>query len=156
MKKILDHFEEYILAAGLLIMTAITFANVISRYFLHASWSFTEEITTNLFVLCSLMGSAAAAKRGSHLGLSMLTDFVPKKHQKYVVLITVICAAVFCYFVIRYGISMVMSQIARKQKSPSLGWPEWIFGLTVPVGGFFILVRYIQFGIQAFRSKEGN
>jgi len=156
LKKILDHFEEYVIAAGLAIMTSITVANVISRYILHASWSFTEEITTNMFVLCSLMGAAVAAKHGSHLGLSLVTDFLPKKFQKYITLFTVLCAIVLCYFIIRYGINMVLSQKLMGQTSPSLGWPEWMFGLTVPIGGFFILVRYIQFGIQSFTKKGGQ
>lgn len=156
MKKIVDHFEEYIIAVGLAIMTSITFANVVSRYLLHASWSFTEEITTNLLVLCSLMGAAVAAKKGSHLGLSLVTDFIPKKYQKYVTLFTVLCAVAFSYFIVRYGISMVISQFEAKQTSPSLGWPEWIFGLSVPVGGLFIMLRYIQVGVLALMKKEGN
>lgn len=156
MKKFLDHFEEYVIAVCLAVMTTITFANVISRYILHASWSFTEEITTVLFVLCSLFGSAVAAKRGSHLGLSLLTDFFPKKFQKYVALFTVLCAVFLCYFIIRYGIGMVMSQYKFKQTSPSLGWPEWIFGLAVPLGGLSILIRYIQYGVMAFMKKEGE
>jgi C4-dicarboxylate transporter DctQ subunit len=144
------------MATGLVIMTVITFANVISRYILHASWSFTEEITTNIFVLCSLLGAAVAARDGAHLGLSALTDFIPKKYQKFVILITVICAIIFCYFLIRYGISMVASQMEAKQQTPALGWPEWVFGLSIPVGGFAILVRYIQVGIKAFKKEEAK
>ena len=71
-----DKIEEYLCICCLVIMTALVFANVFSRYILHASFSFSEEITTNLFVLLSMMGTAIAAKRQAHLGLSLVPDRV--------------------------------------------------------------------------------
>lgn len=153
MKKVLDHIEEYIIAAGLLIMTTIAFANVLSRYIFHASWSFTEEITTNLFVLCSFLGAAVAAKKGAHLGLSLITDMFPKKFQKYFVLFTLLCAGVFCFILIRYGIDMVVSEYNMGQQTPALGWPQWVFGLSIPIGGIAIFARYAQVAVKAFMEK---
>lgn len=154
--KILDNIEEYIIGIGLLIMAIINFANVLSRYLLHASWAFTEEITTNLFVLTSLLGAAVAAKRGGHLGLSVFTDFIPKKYQKYVTLITVLCAIILFSVLLKYGIVMVRSQMRFGQTSPALGWPEWVFGMSVPVGAVSLIIRFIQLGVTEFINKEGN
>lgn len=156
LKKILNNLEEYIIGISLLIMAVINFANVLSRYLLHASWAFTEEITTNLFVLASLLGAAVAAKRGSHLGLSVFTDFIPKKYQKYVTLFSVICAVILFSILFKYGINMVLSQKRFNQTSPALGWPEWIFGLAVPIGAFSLIVRFIQLGVTELMKKEGN
>lgn len=154
MKKFLNNIEEYIAAICLLIMTGIAFANVLSRKFFHQSWSFTDEITTNLFVLSSFLGAAVAAKRGSHLGLSLFTDKIPKKYQKYVSLITVAAAIFFCFFMIKYGFMLAMEEKATGQCTPALGWPEWIYGMFVPIGGVFIMIRFIQFGIKSFRKEE--
>ena len=156
MKNFLDHFEEYILSFSLLTMTFITFANVLARKVFSASWAFTEEITTALFILSSLLGAAVAAKKGAHMGLSVLTDLLPKKLQKYVAAVTVIAAIIFCGFLIKYGFDMVASEIRMGQTTPALGWPEWIFGMAVPVGGIFILIRFIQFGISAFKEQGGS
>ncbi|MBA1335022.1 MAG: hypothetical protein HPY66_0644 [Firmicutes bacterium] len=156
LRKFLNNIEEYIIGIGLLIMATINFANVVSRYLLHASWAFTEEITTNLFVLTSLLGAAVAAKRGSHLGLSVFTDFIPKKYQKFVTLFSVICAVILFSMLFRYGINMVQSQMRFRQTSPALGWPEWIFGMAVPIGAFSLIVRFIQLGVMEFMKKEGN
>ena len=48
--KILDKIEEYICAVCTVVMTLLVFANVLSRYVLHMSLSFSDEITTNLFI----------------------------------------------------------------------------------------------------------
>jgi C4-dicarboxylate transporter DctQ subunit len=156
LKKFIDNFEQYILAAGLTVMTFITVTNVFSRKVMHMSMSFLEEITTIMFILISLLGAAVAAKKGGHLGLSVFTDLIPKKYQKYVALFTWVVAAFFCFFIVKYGIVMVSSEYKMGIKTPSLGWPEWIFGMTLPVGGIFIFLRYTEFTIKMFRSKEGK
>lgn len=135
-------------------MTFITVANVFSRKVMHLSMSFLEEITTIMFILISLLGAAVAAKKGGHLGLSVFTDLIPKKYQKYVALVTWAVAAFFCYFLVKYGFSMVRAEYTMGIKTPSLGWPEWIFGMAMPVGGIFIFLRYTEFTIKMFRSKE--
>ena len=72
--RIFDKIEEILAAACLIVMTILTFANVVVRYLFSASFSFSEEITTYLFVLLSMLGTAIAAKRRAHLGLSIVTD----------------------------------------------------------------------------------
>ena len=79
MNKVLDNIEEVLVCVCLVVMTGLTFVNVIARYVFSASLSFSEEITTYLFVLLSLLGSAIAAKRGAHLGLTIITDRVGPK-----------------------------------------------------------------------------
>lgn len=152
--KFLDDFEKNVIGYGLLIMTVITFINVISRKFLHLSLSFTEEITTILFIVISLLGAAVAAKTGGHLGLSVFTDLLPKKAQKFISLITWFVSAFFSFYLIKYGIAMVQSEYKFKVTTPSLGWPEWIFGLAIPLGGLFIFIRFTQFTINVFRKAK--
>lgn len=155
MKKFLDNIENYFMAGGLFIMTFITVINVLSRKFLGLSMSFLEEITTAMFILISLLGAAAAAKRGGHLGLSALTDLIPKKFQKYVALLTWFASTFFSYFLIKYGIVMVKSEIKMGMTTAALGWPEWIFGSFLPIGGIFIFIRFTLWTINAFKqSKE--
>ncbi|MCJ7541671.1 MAG: TRAP transporter small permease subunit, partial [Desulfobacterales bacterium] len=62
-------FEDYITALLLFIMAAIAFINVLSRYFFHFSFAATEEITINLFVWMTVLGSGIAFERGGHLGM---------------------------------------------------------------------------------------
>lgn len=153
-KKALNKLEEYIVAISLFIMTVIAFANVLSRKVFKASWSFTEEITANLFILSSLIGASIAARKGNHLGLSIFTDKLPREKQKYISLITSIAATIFCIVLIKEGFAVAMVEKMNDQRTPALGWPEWIFGMFVPIGGAFMMIRFIQNGIEAFKGKE--
>ncbi len=150
--KLLDYIEEICVAACMVVMTVLTFANVIARYVFSASFSFSEEITTYLFVLASLMGSAIAAKRKAHLGLTILTDRLSPKGEKLCNVIGYFIGVLFALAIFYYGILMVLSQINLGQKTAGMQWPEWIFGSFVPIGSFFVLIRFIELMIKAVKE----
>ena len=139
MMKILDKIEEYLCICCLVVMTALVFANVFSRYVLHASFSFSEEITTNLFVLLSMMGTAIAAKRQAHLGLSIVTDRVSPKARR-------------ALLIFGYGILMVRSEYILGQVTAAMQWPEWIYGCFVPFGAIFMTIRFAQITLKEIRT----
>ena len=150
--KILDKIEEGICILCLIAMTALVFANVFSRYVLHLSLSFSEEITTNLFVLLSMMGTAIAARRRAHLGLSILTDAVGPKARRAMMIFGFGLATVFSFAVFFYGIQMVRSEYVLGQVTPSMQWPEWIYGTFVPFGAIFMTIRFAQITIEEIRT----
>ncbi len=154
MKKFLDNIEEYISVIGLAVMLTITFVNVLSRKFLGMSWSFTEEITTNMFILITLLGAAIATKKSSHLGLTLLQDRLPQKYRKYFLTISTIIGVFFSATLLIYGVVMVMTEMDSGQLTPALGWPEWMFGSFVPIGAVFILIRTVQAGIVNYRNSN--
>lgn len=154
--KIFEWIEEGLSAICLIVMTALTFANVIARYVFSASFSFSEEITTYLFVLLSLLGTAIAAKRKAHLGLTVLTDAVSPKVRKIMGVVSYVLAVAFSGAIFFYGIKMVMNQRMLGQVTAGMQWPEWIFGSFVPVGAFFVVVRFIQCLIEEIKSNTGE
>ena len=150
--KVLGRIEEFITAVALAFMTILTFANVISRYVFHASFSFSEEITSSLFVLLSLMGPSIAAKNKAHLGLTILTDHVSAPVAKVLHIISYIIALIFSFAILYYGVLMVISQYQLGQRTAAMAWPEWIYGSFVPIGAFFITVRFAELLIKEIKS----
>ena len=150
--KVLDKIEEAICIVCLLAMTTLVFANVFSRYVLHLSLSFSEEITTNLFVLLSMMGTAIAARRRAHLGLSILTDAVSPRVRRILLIFGFGLATVFSFAVFFYGVKMVRSEYILGQVTPSMQWPEWIYGCFVPFGAIFMTIRFAQITLEEIRT----
>lgn len=153
---ILNKVEEILSVICLGVMTLLAFANVISRYVFSASFSFSEEITTYLFVLLSLLGTAIAAKRKAHLGLTIITDLVNPKIHRIMAVIGYGFAVAFTFAIFYYGILMVKSQIDLGQVTAAMQWPEWIFGSFVPFGSFFVVLRFGQNLIEAIKWKPGK
>lgn len=153
MNKVLGNIEEYLSAVCLTVMTLLTFANILARYVFKASFSFSEEITTYLFVLLSLMGAAIAAKCGSHLGFTLISDMMPPAIHKLMKMVGYLFAVAFCGLLCYYGLVMTISQYQRGQITAGMQWPEWIFGAFVPFGAFFVTVRFAQLLVGTLRGK---
>ena len=150
--KILDWIEEILCVLCTIVTTALVFANVLSRYVLHNSLSFSEEITTYLFVLLSMMGTAIAAKRRAHLGLSIITDAVSPQVRKALMVVGFGIATLFSAALFYYGVLMVINQYNLGMQTSAMQWPEWIYATFVPFGAFFVTIRFAQALIQELKG----
>lgn len=153
MKKILDHFEEILSAGCLLAMTILAFVNVISRFVFKASLSFTDEITTNLFVLLTLAGASLAAKRNAHLGLNLVTENLSTKWQKSLSIVANLLGVLFTGILVYFGVIMAYNEYRLEQLTAGMQLPEWIFGAFVPFGGSLLLLRFIQKTIETVKEE---
>ena len=145
--------EEYIIAVMLLVMTVINGANIVSRYLFKYSLAFSEELLVYIFVWASMLGASAAVKRGANLGLSILTDLIPAKGQKHVTAITTFAGVILFAVLVIMGVQMVQSEYNFGITTPTMGLPEWIFGLGIPIGAGFYIYRSIQVILRAYRGS---
>ena len=152
--KILDYFEEGLCCVCLVVMTALTFIKVLSRYVFSASLSFSEEITTYLFVLLSLLGAAIAAKRGAHLGFTLLSEHVGAKVGRILGIISMAAATVFSGIICYFGVFMALNQFNKGQVTGAMQLPEWIFGSFVPLGALLVTIRFAQNLIKLILGKD--
>lgn len=120
----------------------------------HSSFSFVEEITIILFIVATLVGTAMAAKRNQHMGFSGLTEKLSPKSAKIVKLLGEVICLIFFALVLYNGVSMVTQEFRSGMTTPALVLPEWIYGLSIPVGALFISFRYIGRMIEALKKKE--
>ncbi len=159
MSKFLKKFEENVSIITYIILIVITFSNVIGRYLLKSSISYTEEIAVNLFVLLSVIGTAMATRDRAHLGLSAFTELMPKRTQLFVSGISNIFGMLFGLVLFVTGIMMVKNQIEINAKTITLMWPAWIFGSFLPFGALFIIYRFLEAAIidfKKFKAMEGE
>jgi TRAP-type C4-dicarboxylate transport system permease small subunit len=154
MKKHLLNIEEYIAYITLVIMTALAFANVVSRYVLHYSISFTEEITCGLLVLLCVMGTAIGAKKGTHLGLSIVTEFMKPKSRLLTAMAGNILSFIFCAILFVEGVKMVQNQIWLEQLTLALQWPEAIYGSFLPFGAAVMSIRFLQAAQRDYKKYK--
>lgn len=147
-----NKFEEYVVAVLLAAMAILNFGNVISRYVLHSSWSFTGELLLIMFVWVIMLGSAIAYKRYEHLGLPLIVDSIPKKWRIVPILIsgTVSCALIVA--LVFSGYAMVEQQVKFDQVTSVLALPEWTAGVAIPLGAIFIFYRIVESAVRDIRK----
>ncbi|MEW6267606.1 MAG: TRAP transporter small permease subunit [Thermodesulfobacteriota bacterium] len=131
--------DYWIAAILLFIMAAIAFINVLSRYFFHFSFAATEEITINLFVWMTVVGSGIAFERGSQLGMVTFFKLFPRGFQKTVIYFTALLSALLYLAVNILMIQTIYEEMFLfRAKSGALGIPVWIYYLGVPIMSVFV------------------
>jgi len=131
--------DHWIVAILLFAMASIAFINVLSRYLFHFSFAATEEITINLFVWITVVGSGIAFERGGQLGMVTLFNIFPKKYKKIVILFSSGLSAFLFLLVDIYTIQAIYFELTIfKATSAGLGIPVWIYYIGVPILSIFV------------------
>jgi TRAP-type transport system small permease protein len=147
--------EHWIVAVLLLLMSCITFANILSRYLFHFSFAATEEITINLFVWMSVIGAGIAFSRGAHLGMVTLFDLFPTRMKKAVIVLSAILSAALFLLVSLYLVQTIYDEIVLfHATSGALGIPIWIYYAGVPVFSIFVFKGIYQDVTAKFKELD--
>ena len=107
-----EKIEKFVSCACVSIMAVLVFSNVIARFLFKHSLAVSDEMSTYLFVLMSFMGTAIAARRRAHLGLSIITDHVSPHTRLIIQLVMYGISVLFCLLIVFFGVQMVISQYA--------------------------------------------
>ena len=131
--------DYWIVAILLFVMASIAFINVLSRYLFHFSFAATEEITINLFVWMTVIGTGIAFERGGQLGMVTFYNIFPNKFKKKVVVFSSALAAALFLLVDIYLIQAIYFELTIFQAtSAGLGIPVWIYYIGVPIFSVFV------------------
>lgn len=131
--------DHWIAAILLFTMASIAFINVLSRYLFHFSFAATEEITINLFVWLTVVGSGLAFERGGQMGMVTLYNIFPQKFKKLAILFSAGLSAILFVIVDYYVIQAIYDELTLFQaKSAALEIPVWIYYIGVPVLSVFV------------------
>lgn len=152
--KFIEKFEKFVSCACVSVMAVLVFANVIARFVFNSPLAVADEMSCYLFVLMSFMGTAIAARKKAHLGLTIVTDKLSPSAAKKVQVLMYIIAAIFCLLIVIFGVEMVISQYSLGQETATMQWPEWIYGLFVPIGAAFAMIAFLSVAVETARTKE--
>ncbi|MBO8163980.1 MAG: TRAP transporter small permease [Brevibacillus sp.] len=154
--KLWVRMEEWLLVVLMSVICLLTMGNVLSRYVLGTSFSFTEELTTNLFAFVIFIGAALLARERGHVGFALLTDLLPAGMRRVALLLVGCLTTVFFAVLLWYGMEMVLQQYEYGQKTPAMGLPAWWMGLSVPLGSFLCLLRFWEGYIREWNGLTGK
>lgn len=135
-------------------MACLAFANVITRYIFHYPLAFTEELEVNALVWLTLFGTASAFRRKRHLRMLFFLDkFPPFVQTGLNMLMSVLGVGLFLW--LGYlGYYQLMDERLLEITSESLGLPQWLYTVCIPVGCGLIVIRIIEAAIKEHMGKN--
>ena len=140
--------EHWIAAVLLFTMALIAFINILSRYFFHFSFAATEEITINLFVWMTVIGTGMAFERGGQLGMVTIFNLCPKRLRQGLIVFSSLLSATLFVLVNIYMIQAIYDELTLfHATSGALGVPVWIYYIGVPILSVFVF-KGVFFGMR--------
>ena len=152
--KILTTVENTAIALTFLVLTVLAFANVVSRYALHASLSWSTEIIVGLAVYLIMIGTSAAIRSGAHPDFTLLRDASRGPLRQAIILAIGIAMAGFLVLLLWLGLDMATTQLERGRTTPALGIPQWVLSVALPLGAALGIIRTVQVTLDRLRHPE--
>jgi len=156
LKKLWDHFEEYILVYSLVFTVFLIFFQIIMRYVFHNSLSWSEELARYVFLWQIWLGASFAVKQQRHLRIEAFKNMLPEKVQKYAEMITLLIWFGFSIFLAYKGSELTLILIKRGQVSPAMRIPMAYAYASVPIGCGLMAIRLIEQMVKYTKSLRNR
>lgn len=128
----------------LVALVAVTFSQVVFRYVLQASLSWSEELARFLLMWLAALATAYAMKTGAHFALHFVVDRTPPAAQRVIGSAVALSAAaflvVFAYQSLRFAIEVHDMLAPATRMSMAVPYSSAFVGSTLAL--YYVLVNW--------------
>lgn len=136
---LIQKIEIVIPLSCMVLMTIITFIQVVARYLFGFSFSWAEEISRYLVIWITFVGSAIAFRKGAHVSVSALVNVLPTKIRSNVILFSRLITIAFFIVLGYYGLIHTINQSIHLQLGPATRLPMAIPYSAIPIGSVLVI-----------------
>lgn len=146
--------EKVLAAAAMAALCLITFGNVVARYLTNYSFAFTEEYSIALMVVVAMLGAGIATACDRHIRITWFARLLPTVGARVAEIVaTVSVVAMFVLLAVLSG-RLVWDEYRFEVTSPSLGEPQWIYTLALPLFSVTIIARALGHLVRTLRARR--
>ena len=143
--------EDWLAFALFWALAGVVFLQFFSRYALNDSIAWTEEIARYLLMAVGFIGSALAARRGSHIAIELVPNLLPPGLRRWWLLAVGLVSVVF--FAVLTWLAGEIADVMRFQPMVVIDWPLAIVYGAVTLGLAMTTLRFAIFVLQRFRGS---
>ncbi|QHE51653.1 TRAP transporter small permease [Pontibacillus sp. HMF3514] len=155
--KSIDGFNKILgvlLAVLLMVMSAVVFYQVFSRFVLDESLRWSEELARYIMIWAVFIGSALAIRKMELISVDAIKELLPEKAIKVLNILVYLGSIVFLAVLVQYGFEMVSN--VSTQTSPAMRIPmAWAYA-AIPVGSIFMIINCIAIVIENIMNFKGG
>jgi TRAP-type C4-dicarboxylate transport system permease small subunit len=119
------------------VMMVLIFTQVVARYALNSSLTWSEEVGRYVFVWMSFLGIAAVYYKGSHISLNFLLDKLSGPYKKALKIFIDSLTIFLSCIIIMGGYRLV--ELGLRQRSAALRIPMNMVYIILPISGVLLL-----------------
>jgi C4-dicarboxylate transporter, DctQ subunit len=150
----IQHVEEVLLSASILIIAGLTILNVICRWLFGFSLAATEEISQFCIIVVCFVGLSYAASQGRHIRMTAIYDQLGDRTRK-AFMVTITATTSLVLFVLGwYAVEYVRAVHELGGVFPVLRIPFSVVFAIAPVGLFLAGIQYALATARNLTSPE--
>jgi TRAP-type C4-dicarboxylate transport system permease small subunit len=154
LKKAFNNLERYLAIFFTAMMVLLLFMQVVSRYVVNYSFTWTEEAAILSFILSIYTSATLAITRRQHLRIKILHGLVEPKAQK---ILDIICNVVFAFVMLVLGKGMftILSNLYKYgAKYIATGIPKYVVYGIIWVTFYLMVIRLAQDTVKLVREYK--
>jgi len=154
LKTFLNNFEVYAATICFFVLTILLTLQVISRYLLHHSFTWMEELGTIMFVWMIYLGVSGAVTYRKHLRIDFLLDIMSFKVKRVFLIISNLIFAAFNVY-----ICIVMANVIKllgKSVTTMMRMPKAVVYSIIPISLILTVIRIIQDIVKLTRENAAE
>ena len=125
---------------------------VISRYVVSNSVTWTEEASRYSFIWMSFLGAASLAYKGGHASVDLIAQKIKGKAKTVYQTVIYIAVIYVGFILMRYGYQL--SKMTMKQTSSSLKLPMGLVYGAIPICGVFVVLFSVNLLIHVWKDRN--
>lgn len=152
-----ENIESFLMTILFSIMVIVTFAQIVLRYFVGDSLSWSEEAARYCFIWLVYIGISYAVKFQRHISVEAILLLFKERGKAVFNIISNLFFLAFAIYVIVVGSELALTLLSFGQKSAALYLPMGLVYMAAPVGMVLTIIRIIQnLIIDIKRLSKGN
>ena len=159
-RKILLIIEWSLAGTFLVLITFSVFLQIFTRYFLHFSLSWPEELARFCFIWCCMLGACIAWEQRKLHDIDIVFKYFPNAFRPFVALGSNLLVCVVLTVLVFYGAQL--TALVHLQVSPAMEIRMSYVYIAVPFASALMLISYILDTIEKvaelpfFKHEGGN
>lgn len=142
--KLLDHLEEWIVTVMLVLMTFLTFLQVVLRYVFNSGFTWALELTTLFFAVMIFVGIGYGIRVGFHIGVDALVTKLPPRAQHVTGIVVALLCLAYAGIVLYGSFQYVSKMYSVGIEMQDLPIPVWLARSVLPLGYALLVFRLGQ------------
>lgn len=158
-----DHFEEILLVILLVMITVVSFLQVVIRkipWIPALTWA--EEFCRFAWIWSVFLSLPYTIRRSSMLRVTVLLDAMPENVRKVLNIVVDVINLAAMALLFYYAFPVTIDRYLSAETSPAMLWPMWLmyasmilgFGLAVVRGIQVLILHIIHFGEKQLSTVE--
>ncbi|PUE12700.1 TRAP transporter small permease [Limnohabitans sp. T6-20] len=144
--------EDWLTVIVMGLLSLITFANVLVRYFTDQSFAWTEEFSVFLMIVLALVAGSASVARNRQIRIEYFADSGSEKRQRALARFGALMVFLLFALIAVLSVRVVWDDFRFGETSPGIGVPQWWYTIWLPVLSVAISGRALGLFIRRGRQ----